>query len=123
MDSVPCLTPRDAAAVKDYITRIRKSFPHRILAVALFGSKARGDADAESDIDLLVLVDVEDRALRSALWRIASRVSLKHNVVISVLVFDRAHWAEMRHIRMPLYRAVVADGVPLTPSDPTLAIR
>lgn len=37
------------------------------------------------------------------------------NVVISPSVFGQARWAETRHIRMPLYRAIEADGIPLTP--------
>ena len=113
--SLPHLMSNDQAAIKDYVARIRGRFPNRILAVTLFGSKARGDADAESDIDLLVMVDAEDREFRSELWRIASDVSLDYNVVLSARVFGRDRWAEARRIRLPLYRAIVADGVPLTP--------
>ena len=113
--SLPHLMSNDQAAIMDYVARIRGRFPNRVLAVTLFGSKARGDADAESDIDLLVLVDAEDREFRSELWRIASNVSLDYNVVLSVRVFGQDRWAEARRIRLPLYRAIVADGVPLTP--------
>ncbi len=113
--SLSHLTPNDRAAVMEYIDRIRSRFPDRVLTVILFGSKARGDADVESDIDLLVLLDAENSGLRSELWRIASDVSLEYNVVLSARVFSQARWAETRRIRLPLYRAVVADGVPLTP--------
>jgi predicted nucleotidyltransferase len=113
--SLSHLMSNDQAAILDYVARIRGRFPNRVLAVTLFGSKARGDADAESDIDLLVLVDAEDREFRSELWRIASDVSLDHNVVLSARVFGRDRWAEARRIRLPLYRAIAADGVPLTP--------
>ena len=113
--SVPHLTSSERKAVIEYVTRIRTRFPDRVLAVTLFGSKARGDADAESDIDLLVLVDAEDREFRSELWRIASDVSLDHNAVVSARVFGQGRWAEARRMRLPLYRAVVTDGVPLTP--------
>jgi len=71
----------------------------------------------ESDIDLLVLVDTEGDEFRSELWRIASAVSLDYNVVISPRVFGKASWAETRRIRMPLYRVVAADGIPLTPES------
>jgi hypothetical protein len=54
------------------------------------------------------------REFRSELWRIASDVSLDYNVVISPRVLGQARWAETRRIRMPLYRAIVADGIPLT---------
>jgi predicted nucleotidyltransferase len=114
-NSLPHLTPNDRTAVSEYIECVQERFPDRVLAVTLFGSKARGDADAESDIDLLVLVDVESDEFRSELWHIASEVSLDYNVVISPRVFGQARWAETRRIRLPLYRAVEADGIPLMP--------
>ena len=97
------------------VDRIQRYFSDRVLSVMLFGSKAHGDADTESDIDLLVLVDVETNQFRSELWLIASDVSLDYNVVLSPRVFGQARWDESRQIRLPLYRAIVADGIPLTP--------
>ena len=111
------LAPNEQAAVMEYVAGIQERFPDDVLSVTLFGSKARGDASMESDIDLLVLVNEESREIRSELWRIASDVSLEHNVVLSVRVFARSRWAETRRIRLPLYRAIVADGVPLTPES------
>ena len=108
------LAPNEQAAVMEYVAGIQERFPDDVLSVTLFGSKARGDASMESDIDLLVLVNEESREIRSELWRIASDVSLEYNVVLSVRVFARSRWAETRRIRLPLYRAIVADGVPLT---------
>jgi predicted nucleotidyltransferase len=110
-----CLTSEERVAITEFTTRIQDLFPERILSATLFGSKARGDADAESDIDLLVLVDEESNSLRSELWRIASDVSLEHNVVLSVRVYAQARWAESRRMRLPLYRTIVADGIPVTP--------
>jgi predicted nucleotidyltransferase len=115
--SLPHLAPNEKAALDRYIVNIRERFPENVLSVTLFGSKARGDARAESDIDLLVLVKKENREIRSELWRMASDVSLECNVVLSVRVYARARWAESRRIRLPLYRAIVADGVPLTPES------
>jgi predicted nucleotidyltransferase len=114
---LPHLAPNEQAALTRYVAGIRQRFPEDVLSVTLFGSKARGDASVESDIDLLLLVDEESREIRSELWRIASDVSLEHNVVLSVRVFARSPWAETRRIRLPPYRAIVADGVPLTPES------
>jgi predicted nucleotidyltransferase len=120
--SLAHLTPNEHAAVTEYVAGIGDRFPDRILSVILFGSKARGDANVESDVDLLVLVDAEDREFRSELWHIASDLSLKYNLVISVRVFAQARWSETRRLRPPLYRAIMADGVPLTHERPTAGL-
>jgi len=111
--TVSRLTDNEQAAIEEYAARIRGRYPDRIRSITLFGSKARGEASEGSDVDLLLLVEAEDRELTSALWRIASDVSLEHNVVLSVRVFAEARWAESRRMRLPLYRAVQAEGIPL----------
>jgi predicted nucleotidyltransferase len=111
--SLSHLTANERAAISEYIRQLCDRYPERILSVTLFGSKARGDADVESDIDLLVLVEQESNSFRSELWRLASDVSLEHNVVLSIRVYSQARWAESRRIRLPLYRAIVADGISL----------
>lgn len=42
---------------------VRRFKPHRVI---LFGSYARGDADANSDVDLLVVMDVKGSKRRKA---------------------------------------------------------
>jgi predicted nucleotidyltransferase len=109
------LLPTEQVALRTYSNRIRERFSDRILGMMLFGSKARGEAGAESDLDLLVLVDVETPNFRSELWQIASDISLDYNLVLSPRVVGQARWNEMRRMRLPLYRAIVADGIVLIP--------
>ena len=113
MKTLAHLLPNEQRAITEYVAQIRDRFPGRILAITLFGSKARGDSDAESDIDLLVLVDVEDNDLRDELWRIASDISLEYDLVLSARVFAQSRWTDTRQPHLPLYRAVTTEGIPL----------
>ena len=85
--------------VTDAVERIVAAVAPR--AVILFGSAARGTADAHSDLDLVVLEDLtpatgktrsaELKRLRRALWDIP--------VAIDLLVFspeELAHWRDSR---------------------------
>lgn len=112
------LAPNEKAAITEYIARIRERFPDQIQSVVLFGSKARGDDDAESDIDLLILVVKESKSLRTELWHIASDVSLEYTVVLSPRVYGQKRWAETRYTLPPLYRAIINEGLPLTEKVP-----
>lgn len=109
------LSDAEKTAVTIFVRDIREQFHDRIFAVALFGSKARGDDDPESDIDLIVIVDSEDREFRSALWRIASENSLEYNVLISARIYSQKRWEKTRQIGLPFSKAIVNESIPLTP--------
>jgi predicted nucleotidyltransferase len=81
----------------------------------LFGSKARGDAHAYSDIDVLLIVDREDWLFSHAISSIAADVSLAYDVLIGPRVIGQERWARMRHRRITLYENVQADGIELLP--------
>jgi predicted nucleotidyltransferase len=64
----------------------------------LFGSRARGEANAGSDIDVLVIVggefDYADLMRRTS--TIVARISLEHDVVISRVFVSRAQYERGR---------------------------
>jgi predicted nucleotidyltransferase len=62
------LKPHEQRAVSDFVDRLQRHHPKRVLQTILFGSKARGDSTPESDIDILIIVDDED-------WRFSHAIS------------------------------------------------
>jgi predicted nucleotidyltransferase len=116
MNKIPLahLSDTEKIAVTTFVHATREQFHDRILAVALFGSKARGDDDPESDIDLIVIADSEDSEFRSALWRIASEISLEYNVIISARIYSKKRWEKTRRIGLPFSKAIINESIPLT---------
>src|SRR4030067_3010133 len=80
--------------------------------IVLYGSKARGTDEAESDIDLLVLTK------RELTWRERNTITdalydiqLSHGVVISTLVVPIREWSEGRYSVLPIHDEVKGHGV------------
>lgn len=78
--------------------------------IYLFGSAARGEATADSDYDLLIVVpDVSPPALRrarkgyEALWGLG--------VPVDVVVWTRGDFDERLHLRASLPATVVREGI------------
>ena len=107
------LKDRDAAALREFVGRVRAALGEQVLALKLFGSKATGRDTPESDIDILVLVDEASIALEDEILGIAFDVNLAHDVYISSRVIGKATIADPVWANTPFVRAAVRDGIPL----------
>ena len=79
--------------------------------LVLFGSKARGDSDAESDIDLLALLDnVVDFETEREVFHLAYDMELKHDVVVGVIVQNSDYW-QKRCAGLPIKKTIDREGI------------
>jgi hypothetical protein len=109
------LTPREQGALAEFISWLRGRFGDRIAHVWLFGSKARGDFDEESDVDLLIVAHDGDGALQEAVSQIAYDLSLEHGVLLCEHVVSAWRFAQMRARQEFIYKNIVREGVDLWP--------
>jgi len=68
------LSDRDQQIVQDLVQRLRKALEGRLKQVIVYGSRARGDHKAESDLDVLILVEHLDDSLKQRVREIRYRV-------------------------------------------------
>jgi predicted nucleotidyltransferase len=115
MDQLAALTDNERQALEALVQRLYARYDGRIQSVVLFGSKARGDARPDSDIDVLVVLNSDEARLRSNVRRLAAQVSLEYDLLISVRAVGRSHWEELSRYRFPLYKAIQSEGIPLGP--------
>jgi predicted nucleotidyltransferase len=80
--------------LSDLRVALKGHYGNRLVKLVLFGSRARGDAEEDSDIDLLVVLngDVDPaREVRETI-DIVTRISLDHDVVCSTLFVGEAEY-------------------------------
>jgi len=104
------LSVSEAEAVQTFVRSVNERFPQMIARVVLFGSKARGDSQAESDIDVLVIVRREDWRLSNAISTLAARISLEKSVLLGPIVIGQERWERMEREKFSLVRNVIRDG-------------
>ncbi len=113
------LTFSERQAIAEFVTKLQNLFASDLQSVILYGSKARGDAGPDSDIDLLVILSDEAWTERRQLSQISSRVSLNHDVLLLPHVVSRVRWQKMADDPFSFYREVFKDGLPVY-GDPSL---
>ncbi|MEA3339415.1 MAG: nucleotidyltransferase domain-containing protein [Chloroflexota bacterium] len=115
MNKLLTLTDTERQALETMVQRLHTRYNDQVESVTLFGSKARGDSGPDSDIDVIVVLTNDDHRLRSNIRRLAARVSLEYDLLISMRAVGRSHWHELSHYRFPIYQAIQSEGISLTP--------
>jgi len=107
------LSPDEKKAIEVFVKRLLVELGQDVTDVRLFGSKARGEAGSDSDLDVLVLVQRPDYALKHAILWLAAEVSLAYNVLLSPRVVPLTAWQEMVEADTLFYRTICTEGIPL----------
>lgn len=82
--------------------------------IVLFGSVVRGTADAESDVDLLIVLDDHpDYRVRNRIAGLIFDVNLDYDTNLSALVVDRRAWEEGLFSVLPIHAFIEREGISL----------
>ncbi|TMV44967.1 nucleotidyltransferase domain-containing protein [Paenibacillus mesophilus] len=110
VDRLMYLSMKEKEALKKLIEMAVHYF--ELKKVILFGSKARGDHNNDSDIDIVLLVGntvgAREKNLRSD---ISSMVQLKTDIYISCKIYNENDWDKGKDL--PLQRSVEREGIVL----------
>lgn len=106
---ITSLMDNDREAINAAVRMLRSQFFTN--KVILFGSKARGDYDEHSDIDLLVVTSrllhwKEEKAIVGALFDIG----MEYNVIFSPLFASVDEWENGIFTEFPVYLEISREG-------------
>ncbi len=101
----------DIQTARELKKRVSKLTP--LIDFRLFGSRARGDADEYSDMDIFMEFETIDRELRNRIKNAAWEMTLESGIVVTTLLFSR-HEIENSPLRSsPIVRVIMEEGVPV----------
>ena len=99
--------------IKEIVEFSKKTFGNKFQNVILYGSYARGDYDDESDIDIMIMVDMSREELnkyRMTFSEFFSDMNLKNGVFLTSKLQSKSYFNEWQHA-MPFYQNVMKEGV------------
>ena len=105
------LTPSDRQAVAEFTRRLKRIASVR--DVRVFGSRVRGNAAPDSDLDVFVVIESCTPKLRQRINDIAWEVGFEDDKIISPLVATSEQLERGPFSASPLLLAIEQEGVRL----------
>ncbi len=114
MDHINTLNPIEKQALAQFISQLETRLGKENLRISLFGSKARGDFDKESDIDLLIVLSdkLTLSDTKTIIRDVANQVSLYYGVLLVNIVVSHSLWADKADYS--LFETIRNEGILLS---------
>lgn len=107
------LTDDEKKAVEEIKERITFLLGRELKLFYLFGSKARGDFDNESDVDLAIIIEGLTRVTKNKVFEIVAEAETKYTVAISSLVLSMKDFQELKEHERRIALDIESEGIPL----------
>ena len=106
------LSEKENTAIEELKQRITKFFPEA--EFILFGSKARGESEEFSDIDILILLDTKvNTSIKEKIFEESFEVGLNYDVIFGIIVRPKKFWDSLLAKEMPLHWNIDKEGIRL----------
>ena len=105
------LSKQEETALLAVKKEIANRYPLRWMK--LFGSKARGDADAESDLDVAIAVEDMDWEIEKSIYEICFYAGLEHDALISPVIYSWHELSQERTRSTPFFKHLEQEGIPI----------
>lgn len=111
LQSLRHLSPIEKGTLSAFKKAVSKRFGKSIKKFILFGSRARGEGDEFSDLDVAVLVDTEERLVMGEIIDIATELRWETDIAISPLVINTEYFKFLKDIERGIALAIDKEGV------------
>lgn len=82
-----------------------------LIDIRVFGSRARGEADKYSDMDVFLEVSFLNKEIRDRIFDIVWEIGFENFIVISPLIFTKAEIENSPLKSSPIVKNIMEEGV------------
>lgn len=105
------LSSAEREALSLFGESLKEAYAGSLVKIVLFGSRARGEGNEDSDIDILVLLNKEEHSLRKAILDMAGDILLEKDINITPLVMSSERFVRLREIERGIALEIERDGI------------
>jgi DNA polymerase sigma len=107
------MNAKERQIVEQFKNLLVKKLQVNQIKIVLFGSRARGDASPDSDMDVLVILDNPTEEAEKCVSECAWEAGFEHGIVIVPVVYGKEEWENGPDRFSLLARAIEKEGEPL----------
>lgn len=85
----------------------------RLVGLVIFGSRARGDYHAESDIDVAIIIRGLTRELKNQVLDMVAEIELKYIMPISTLILSENNFERLKKLERRIALDIEREGISL----------
>jgi predicted nucleotidyltransferase len=104
---------RNDTVLKEVKDTLEKNLGDRLVKMVLYGSRARGDFDIESDIDIAIIVRELSRGLKHHLLDTVAEIEIKYLTPLSILIFSDDEFEHLKRRERRIALDIEREGAPL----------
>jgi len=107
------LTIQETEALKELKSTLKEFLDNKIVKFVLYGSKARGDYDPESDIDVAIIVKGMTRQLKNQILDKVAEIEFKYCTPLSTLVLSEEDFEDLKKHERRIALDIEREGIEL----------
>lgn len=107
-----CWNKKEKEVFEALKAQLQQRFGSALREIRVFGSRARGEHTPESDLDVMILLDIPvDWHIEKEIHFLLADIDLKYDTFLSARIFSTTEWHSSRFRITPLFESIEREGI------------